>query len=49
MMGVMEKRKPHYTLADIKAAFADPATLSRSFVLKQGADPLKRDMRRSWP
>ena len=40
MMGVMEKRKPHYALADIKAAFADPATLNRSFVSKQGADAL---------
>ena len=41
--GLMEKRKPHYTLADIKAAFADPATLNRSFVSKQGADALKVD------
>ncbi len=42
-MGVMEKRKPHYALADIKAAFADPATLNRSFVSKQGADALGMD------
>ncbi len=42
-MGVMEKRKPHYALADIKAAFADPATLNRSFVSKQGADALGVD------
>jgi motility quorum-sensing regulator/GCU-specific mRNA interferase toxin len=39
----MEKRRPHYSLADIKAAFADPATLNRSFVSKQGADALKMD------
>jgi len=39
----MEKRKPHYSLADIKSAFADPATLNRSFVSKQGADALKMD------
>jgi len=36
----MEKLRPHYLLADIKAAFADPATLNRSFVSKQGADVL---------
>lgn len=42
-MGVMEKLKPHYLLNDIKAAFADPATLNRSFVSKQGADELKMD------
>jgi motility quorum-sensing regulator/GCU-specific mRNA interferase toxin len=39
----MEKRKPHYALADVKAAFADPATLNRSFVSKQGADALGLD------
>ncbi len=39
----MEKRKPHYALADIKAAFADPATLNRSFVSKLGADALAMD------
>ena len=42
-MGAMEKRKPHYALADVKAAFADPATLNRSFVSKQGADALGLD------
>lgn len=42
-MGVMEKRKPHYALADIKAAFADPGTLNRAFVSKQGADALGMD------
>ncbi len=42
-MGAMEKRKPHYVLADVKAAFADPATLNRSFVSKQGADALGMD------
>jgi len=39
----MEKRKPHYLLSDIKAAFADPAKLNRSFATKQGADALKMD------
>ena len=39
----MEKLKPHFTLADIKAAFADPASLNRSFVSKQGADDLAMD------
>jgi len=39
----MEKRKPHYLLRDIKAAFADPAKLNRSFASKQGADALKMD------
>ena len=43
IMGVMDKRKPHYVLADIKAAFADSATLNRSFVSKQGADALRMD------
>jgi motility quorum-sensing regulator/GCU-specific mRNA interferase toxin len=38
-----EKLKPHYALADIKAAFADAATLNRSFVSKQGADDLGMD------
>ena len=42
-MGAMEKRKPHYALAHVKAAFADPATLNRSFVSKQGADALGLD------
>ena len=36
----IEKRKPHYRLSDIKAAFADPAKLNRSFASKQGADTL---------
>jgi motility quorum-sensing regulator / GCU-specific mRNA interferase toxin len=39
----MEKRKPHYLLSDIKAAFADPAKLNRSFASKQGTDALKMD------
>ena len=39
----MEKLKQHYELADIKAAFADPASLNRSFVSKQGADDLDMD------
>ena len=39
----MEKRRPHYALAAIKTAFADPAGLNRSFVSKQGADDLDLD------
>ncbi len=39
----MEKRKPHYLLRDIKAAFSDPAKLNRSFASKQGADELNVD------
>jgi motility quorum-sensing regulator / GCU-specific mRNA interferase toxin len=38
-----EKLKPHYPLADIKAAFSDPLTLNRSCVSKQGADALGMD------
>jgi motility quorum-sensing regulator / GCU-specific mRNA interferase toxin len=37
----MEKLKPHYSLAQIKQAFASPAALNRTFVSKQGADTLK--------
>ena len=33
----MEKRKPEHDLAEIKDAFADPATLNRTFTAKQGA------------
>jgi motility quorum-sensing regulator / GCU-specific mRNA interferase toxin len=44
IMGVcMEKRKPHFLLRDIKAAFADPAKLNRSFASRQGADGLGMD------
>ena len=39
----MEKRKPHYLLQVIKAAFADPAKLNRSYSSKQGADELGMD------
>lgn len=39
----MEKRKPHYLLSAIKAAFADPAKLNRSFASRQGADALEMD------
>lgn len=39
----MEKRKPHYALATIKAAFVDISSLNRSFVSKQGADDLDMD------
>jgi motility quorum-sensing regulator/GCU-specific mRNA interferase toxin len=42
-MGAMEKRKPHYNLVDIQAAFADPTALNRSFVSKQGANALGMD------
>jgi motility quorum-sensing regulator/GCU-specific mRNA interferase toxin len=39
----MEKRKPHYRLADIKSAFADPSRLNRTFSAKQSADELGLD------
>lgn len=39
----MEKRKPHYDLDRIKAAFADTASLNRTFSSKQGADELEMD------
>jgi len=39
----MEKRKPHYVLSDVKAAFADPGSLNRSFGSKQGASALGID------
>ena len=39
----MEKSKPHYDLATIKSAFADPAKLNRTFVSRQGADELGMD------
>ena len=42
-MGAMEKRKAHYSLEEIRAAFADPTRLNRSFVSKQGADALGMD------
>jgi motility quorum-sensing regulator / GCU-specific mRNA interferase toxin len=41
--GLMEKRKPHYALENIKAAFTDAASLNRSFVSRQGADELDMD------
>jgi motility quorum-sensing regulator / GCU-specific mRNA interferase toxin len=39
----MEKLRPQYRLATIKAAFAEPSSLNRSFVSKQGADDLDMD------
>jgi len=39
----MEKLKQHYELADIKTAFADPASFNRSYVSRQGADELDMD------
>ena len=39
----MEKRKPHYDLAKIKAAFADAASLNRTYSSKKGADDLNLD------
>jgi len=39
----MEKCRPHYDLGTILAAFANPATLNRSFVSKQGAIALGMD------
>jgi hypothetical protein len=37
----VEKRKPHYLLNYIKAAFSDPGKLNRSFASQQGADALQ--------
>ncbi len=39
----MEKLKPHYALAKIKVAFADPSALNRTFSSRQGADDLDMD------
>jgi motility quorum-sensing regulator/GCU-specific mRNA interferase toxin len=39
----MEKLKPHYELANIKAEFADPARLNRTYSSQQGADELDMD------
>src|ERR1700719_4697044 len=39
----MEKLKPHYELAKIKAEFADAAGLNRTYSSKQGADELDLD------
>lgn len=39
----MEKRKPHYRLADMKLAFSDPDQLNRTATSKQGADDLEMD------
>ncbi len=39
----MEKFKPHYHLAAIKAEFADVATLNRTYSSRQGADDLDMD------
>jgi motility quorum-sensing regulator/GCU-specific mRNA interferase toxin len=39
----MEKSRQHYALAEVKAAFADPARLNRSFASKQGADRLNME------
>ena len=39
----MEKRKPHFELDRIKAAFADTASLNRTFSSKQGAGELEMD------
>jgi motility quorum-sensing regulator/GCU-specific mRNA interferase toxin len=39
----MEKLKPHYELARIKAEFADTASLNRTYSSKQGADDLDMD------
>ena len=39
----MEKLKQHYALANIKAAFTDPASLNRSFASRQSADDLDMD------
>lgn len=39
----MEKRRPHYSLENIKTAFATPETLNRTFTSKQGARSLRMD------
>ena len=39
----MENRKPHYKLPRIKAAFADAASLNRTYSSRQGADDLDLD------
>ena len=39
----MEKRKPHYVLAEIKAAFANPDSLNRTVTSMQGAHHLGMD------
>jgi len=39
----MEKLKPHYDLARIKAAFTDAARLNRTYGSRQGADELGMD------
>jgi motility quorum-sensing regulator / GCU-specific mRNA interferase toxin len=39
----MEKRKAHYSLDLIKAAFSDPKRLNRTFTSKQGAWDLNMD------
>ena len=41
--GGIEKRKPHYPLTEVKRAFADAATLNRTFVSKQGASALRME------
>jgi len=41
--GGMEKLRPHFELATIKAAFAVVSGLNRSFVSRQGADDLEMD------
>ena len=39
----MEKRKPHYPLAAIKATFSDPDQLNRTFTAKRDAVDLGMD------
>ncbi len=39
----MEKLKPHYELAKVKAEFADTARLNRTYSSKQGANELNMD------
>jgi len=40
---VVEKRTPHHSLAKIKAAFADPDRLNRTFTAAEGAEELGMD------
>lgn len=41
--GWMEKRRPHYDLIAVKAAFNNPDTLNRTYSSRQGADDLGID------
>jgi motility quorum-sensing regulator / GCU-specific mRNA interferase toxin len=42
-MGVMKRRRPHYPLKAVKAAFANPARLNRTMAAAVGAEELGMD------